>query len=420
MIHKIKDSSLVKNTFIYTLLQLINKGIPFFLLPILTRYLSTDDYGLIASYNTFLGFIAIFVGLSIAGAVNVNYFHLSKEKLKVYIGNTFLLLFISAFIVSIFIFPLKDFIYQYLSLSVEWLYIAVLVAFMQNITGINLILWQSEQRAKPFAIYEIMETITNVSISLFLVIVLNYGWEGRVSATAIAAILFGLFSFIFIFKRGYSTLKYSLHNIKDALNFGIPLIPHRLALWMRAGIDIIFITSIIGVSATGVYSVGYQLGAVIGIVSMAFNNAYSPYLFKKLKMINQKEKNNIVKFTYLYFLGVIILALIISYVFSLLLPYVVAESFQEANQYIVWVALAYSFNGMYLMVVNYIFYVKKTYLLSMVTISTSILHVVLSYTLIQINGAIGAAYASLISFLVTFLLVWRISAKVYPMPWFGE
>jgi O-antigen/teichoic acid export membrane protein len=64
MIQKIRQSVLFKNTFIYTLLQLVNSGIPFLLLPVLTRYLTPEDYGMIATYNTFVGVLSIFVWLS--------------------------------------------------------------------------------------------------------------------------------------------------------------------------------------------------------------------------------------------------------------------------------------------------------------------------------------------------------------------
>ena len=63
---------------------------------------------------------------------------------------------------------------------------------------------------------------------------------------------------------------------------------------------------------------------------------------------------------------------------------------------------------------------KKTHLLSIVTFSTSVLHVILSYVFINLFGTIGAAYASLISFFVSFLYVWRLSAQVYELPWFSK
>lgn len=417
IVAKLKNSVLFKNTFIYTLLQLINSGIPFLLLPILTRYLTPEDYGMLATYNTFVGVLSIFVGLSMSGAVGVSFFHLKQEELKKYIGNVFNILILSISVVTLFVMIFEPYLLERLKLPVLWLYIAIVVAWMQMFTGINLTLWRSQQKAKPFAFYEMSQTLFNISLSLLFVVVLHYGWEGRAIGTAIAAVVFGLLSIVFIYKRGYSVLNYSVEYMKDALKFGIHLIPHQMALWMRSGVDILLITSIVGVSSTGLYSVGFQFGMVVGIFAHAFNNAFSPYLYEKLKNITPEIQKKLVKFTYIYFVGIVIFAMLLSTFFIWLIPYFLGEKFQGASEYIYWISLAYAFQGMYLMVVNYIFYAKKNHLLSMVTISTSIFHIVLSYVLIQYYGAIGAAYASVVSFFLTFILVWRLSTGVVMMPW---
>ncbi len=408
---------LFKNTFIYTLLQLVNSGIPFLLLPVLTRYLTPEDYGMIATYNTLVGVLGIFVGLSLSGAVGVSFFHLKQEELKKYIGNVFNILLLSVSVVMLFVMLFEPYLIDKLKLPALWMYVAIFVAWMQMITAINLTLWRSQQRAKPFALYEVSQTLFNIALSLFLIIVMHYGWEGRVTGSATAIILFGLLSIVFIFKRGYAVVNYTLEYMKDALKFGVTLIPHQLALWMRSGVDIWLITAIVGVGATGLYSVGVQFGMVVGLFASAFNNAFSPYLYEKLANMTPEIQKNLVKFTYIYFAGITLFAMVLSTFFIWLIPYFLGERFQGATEYIYWISLAYAFQGMYLMVVNYIFYAKKNHLISMVTISTSILHVVLSYLLITHYGAIGAAYASVISFALTFILIWRISAKVVDMPW---
>lgn len=417
IVGKLKQNVLFRNTFIYTLLQVVNKGIPFLLLPILTRYLDTNDYGMIATYNTFVGVLVIFIGLSMPGAVGVNYFKLEQEELQDYIGNVFNLLLVLTFIVTCIITVFQELLMTKFIIPSAWLYIAIVVALTETVTMINLTLWRSQQQAKPFALYELSQTFFNITISLVLIVGLEYGWEGRTTGSATATIIFGILSIFFIYKRGYAILNYSIDYIKDVLKFGIPLVPHQIALWMRAGVDILLITSIVGVAQTGLYSVGYTFGSIIGIFATAFNNAYSPHLFEKLKNITDGSKIKIVKFTYLYFIGIVIFSVGLSAIFAFILPYFLGEKFQNSNEYIIWIALAYAFNGMYMMIVNYIFYVQKTHLLSMITISMSIFHVILSYILIKIFGAIGAAYASVISFFFTFILVWRISAKVYSMPW---
>ncbi|SFV60209.1 Membrane protein involved in the export of O-antigen and teichoic acid [hydrothermal vent metagenome] len=418
MISQFKNSILFKNTFIYVLLQFINKVIPFLLLPVLTRYLTPEDYGMIATYNTLIGALSIFIGLSMSGAIGISFFHLTKEDLKKYTGNVFNILLISVLIVSIVVILFQSYLSEKLKLPTIWLYVAIVVALMHMITSVNLTLWRSQQKAKPYAFYEVSQTLFNIFLSLFLIIIMHYGWEGRTIGSASAIIIFGILSLVFIYKRDYIVFNYSVEYMKDALKFGITLIPHQMALWMRSGVDILLITSIVGVSQAGLYNVGLQFGMVVSIFAVAFNNAFSPYLYDKLKNITPKIQKHLVKFTYLYFVCIIIFAMGLSTFFIWLIPFFLGKQFQNASEYIYWISLAYAFQGMYFMVVNYIFYAKKNHLLSIVTISTSIFHVVLSYILIQRYGAIGAAYTSVISFFLTFILVWRISSKVVEMPWF--
>ena len=410
-------SKLLQNVFIYTLLQVINSAIPFLLMPVLTRYLTPEDYGMISTFNAVFGVISIFVGMSVAGAVGISYFHLDSEALKRYIGNGFNILLFSTTLVLLVLFSLEPYLVEKLRLPAIWFYIAAIMAWMQMVTAINLSLWRSRQEAKPFALYEVSKTVFNIALSLWLIIGLHYGWEGRVTGIAAATVLFGVLSMVYMFKRDYVEFDFSKNYIKELLHFGIPLIPHQAALWIRFSADVLLITMLLGAGETGLYSVGLQFGMVVGVLSTAFNNAYMPHLYEQLKANDPKAKRAIVKFTYIYFAGIVFLAMVMATLFVWMVPYYLGEKFHGASQYIYWLSLAYAFQGMYLMVVNYIFYVKKTYLLSMVTVSTSLFHVALSYIMIIRYGAIGAAYASVASFSLTFVLVWFVSSRVVYMPW---
>ncbi len=106
---------------------------------------------------------------------------------------------------------------------------------------------------------------------------------------------------------------------------------------------------------------------------------------------------------------------------SLISPWVIThflnERYLDSKEVIPWIAFGYAFQGMYFMVVNYIFYEKKTYILAFVTFTSGIIHVILSYTFIHAYGAIGVAYATTLSFFIMFVMVWILSSKIYPMPW---
>jgi O-antigen/teichoic acid export membrane protein len=183
--------------------------------------------------------------------------------------------------------------------------------------------------------------------------------------------------------------------------------------------DRLFLNAMVGVSTAGLYSVGASVAMIIGFIVGAFNLAWSPVLYEKLSNITNEIKIKLVKFTYLYFMTILCLALTLILIAPYFLKIFVGRDFYGATQFIFWIALGYAVLGMYTMVVDYIFYQRKTYFLSIIAIITIILNIIFNYTLIKINGAIGAAQAIFLTFLARFLLVWYVSNKIFPMPWFS-
>ncbi len=88
-------SKVVKDSMIYTFSDVVNMSIPFLLLPILTKYLSPEDYGSLNVFTSFVAGLSIIITLKVESAVNVNFYKLPKNELSIYIGNTILISLIS-------------------------------------------------------------------------------------------------------------------------------------------------------------------------------------------------------------------------------------------------------------------------------------------------------------------------------------
>lgn len=397
--------------------EIINKAVPFLLLPIITMFLTPSDFGIVATYGAFISILAVFIHLSMTGAVNVNFFKLSKVQIKKYITNILLIISFTSLLAFVVVWIFQSQLSAKLEIPFLWLFIGVVVSLAQFLTALNLGLWQVEQNPKAFGVYQLAQMFANTSLVLLLVVGYKMGWEGQLIGQAMATILFALISFGFIYRRGYLLFQIDKEFIVDALKFGVPLIPHALSSWLRTGVDRIFVTTMISTTATGLYAVGYQLGMVVGVVAMAFNQAYSPYLYKSLIGIEEQEKKELVKFTYIYFIGILFFASLLSFVMPWFILYFLNDKYVDSAMFVPWIAFGFAFQGMYLMVVNYIFYAKRTLALAAVTFSSGVLHVIISYFLIKSNGSIGAAQATTISFLIMFISVWILSARIYSMPW---
>lgn len=417
MIKKIINNSLIKNTGIYTLTSILNSAIPFFMLPILTRYLTPKDYGIVSMFSLLTTFVIPFIGLNLNGAIARQYYNREEINLWEYVGNCFIILLINSLLVGIVFYLFSSFISELVSFPVRMLWSVIVFSFSQFICSILLSLLQVQKRALFYGVFNIMLTSMNMIASIILVVYLGLSYTGRIYGMVFTVLLFSIISLIILIKNKWIKLTIRYKYIKHALVFGVPLVPHVLSGTIISMTDRFFISSMFGLATTGVYTVGYQIGTIINILASSFNNAYVPWLYERLKKNEYSTKVKIVKFTYLYFLVIFALALILGIFAPMFLNVFLGESFNNSSIYVIWIALGYAFNGMYLMVVNYIFYEQKNSLLAMVTFATAILNIVLNYFFIKRFGAIGAAQATTVIFAIKFIAVWILSAKVHKMPW---
>ncbi|MDD3416506.1 MAG: oligosaccharide flippase family protein [Lachnospiraceae bacterium] len=417
MLKTLLKNSLLRATGIYTITSIINSAIPFLLLPILTRYLTPEDYGIVSMFTLLITFVSPFTGLSINGAISRQYYNKDEVDIWKYVFNCFLILITSTLFVSIIFFIFSKMISDLASFPSSYLWLVIVYSFSQFVVSIVLSLWQVQKKALRYGIFVNGQTLLNGVLSIAFVVSLNFGWKGRIYGQTIAVLVFAGFAIITLFKNKWITFSFNKKYILNALNFGVPLIPHALSGSIISMTDRVFITGMVGLAATGVYTVGYQVGSIINILAMSFNNAYIPWLYERLEKNDNTTKIKIVKFTYLYFVLIIFLAIVLGMIAPYALKIFLGESFNNSSIYVIWIALGYAFNGMYLMVVNYIFYAQKTKYLAMVTFFTAILNIILNYYFIKANGAIGAAQATTIIFLIKFLIVWILSDKVQRMPW---
>jgi O-antigen/teichoic acid export membrane protein len=416
--YKFFTGRLFRSIGIYLFSSFLNGIIPFLILPVLTRFLSPSDYGIVAMFSVLITFLAPFTGLSVHGAVYRKYFDLDEKEIAVYIGNVCFVLLTSSLITGLILFLMSKKVFLFTGIPVNWVCALIVVSMMNFLSQVLLSIWQVQEKPVFFGVYQNLRTLLNVSLSLFFVIVLSLSWKGRVLGIVVSSGIFGFLSLYILRRQKLLSLTLNIEYIKNALGFGIPMIPTALKAAIITITDKIFITNMVGMRFTGLYSVGSQLSMPIHLLTTSFNSAYVPWLFKKLKENDMKINKKIVRYSYLYFFILFILALIMSSILDKLLFYLVGSEFIGAKTFISWLSMGFAFSGMHSMVVNYIYFAQKTALYGIVSVVSLLLNITLNYVFISINGAVGAAQATCLTYLFTFLMTWRLSSKVFPMPWF--
>lgn len=408
---------LFRSAAVYLGSSFLNRLVPFLVMPVLTRCLTPDDYGIVAMFTVLLSFVSPLAGLSIHGAIYRKYFDLDRDEMKIYVTNALGILLLSSCIVGLVLFIFSGPISTLTAIPPKWFWAVISISVMSFFIQILLSLWQVQVKPISYGIFQNLYTVTNVAFIIFFVLILGLSWRGSIAGSLFASIIFGLAALLLLHRQKWLRFSFNLDYIKNALNFGVPMLPTALKGSIMTVIDRLFITNMIGLATTGLYAVGFQLSMAIGLLTASFNNAYVPWLFEKLKRNNDDINRKIVMYTYLYFVLIIVIALMWALVSIWLLGFFVGPKFYGARIYVVWLSLGFAFSGMHSMVVNYIYYTQKTAMYGFISIISIGVNIGLNYFLISRHGGIGAAQATCITFLLVFLLTWWLAAKVHPMPW---
>ena len=411
-------STLFQGFIVYLGTSVLNKAIPFFLLPILTNYLTTEEYGILAIYQVLISIGLPLVGLNMGNVITRNFFSKSKEFIASMLFNLFVVLTVSS---TIFLIVISGYLLaggSQFSIPQKWLYVLPVIAFMNMVNNFNLTILRNRKRAAEYGAFEISRTVVDLSLTILLIVVYSYGWEGRATGILVGSLFIGIISVFRIWQSGYLLFEFDTTQIKEILKISLPLIPHVLGGVIITLSDRIFIDLMVGTSAVGIYTVGYQFGMIMILVVTAFNKTWSPWMYELLAEEKEENKFTIVKSTYLVSGGFIMLALVVTGISHYLLPFMTAEEYHDGFVYVIWIALGYAFFGMYSLVFPYGVYIGNTKYLGVITFSAACLNLVLNYNLILLNGTIGAAQATLVSYAFLFLVLFWYSNKLYPMPWF--
>lgn len=414
---RILQSSLLRSAGIYTLTNIANASIPFILIPILTSHLSPKDYGLISMYTLLIGLTSPFIGLGSQSTLTKRFFSQEKFIFSKYVGNCIILVILTTIVVLLLFLLFNSYLSYYTAITGIWLYTIIAITLSMYLTQILLIILQVQVKPFYYGVIQISQSALNLGLSVWFIVNLKNDWTGRVKGQLWASVFFAILSLVFLKKNKLLQLKFDKTYIKDILRFGTPVIPHIIGGMLLAMTDRIVLANTVGISDTGIYTVAYQIASSLSLLTTSFNNAYAPWLFSKLSQNNYTLKLNIAVFTYRYFLCLLLFGLIIFFATRWCIPFIVGAAFINSANYIGWIIAGFVFNGMYLMVTNYIFYAEKTQYLSYVTLSIMLIHFPLCYFLVKHNGVIGAAQANTISYFIYFVATWLLSIYIYPMPW---
>ncbi len=407
-------SKTIYNASLFSIFSFFNQGISFFLLIILAKYILPDDYGELSLFNTIVTFLGYFIAMSTTGYESVSYFKKSYEEFR----SDFTAIHIIAccvfvvFIVILIVFGNR--MSSLLSLPLNFLYIALTISFLSVFITMLLSYFRVRQEVIKYGAISCGSAVVNLGLTLFFVISLSYSWQGRVYSHLFSNVAISLLA-VLMYKKCHllSFNNLSKSQFVSILGWGVPLIPHMGAIWIRQGLDRYIIDNFHSIAEVGLFSFALNLVNIIIILGSSFNNVFSVEIYqtlssnlksevKKLYLASKSKKIAIV------FAGATLLVVLGCFFF---IP-VFLPAYKDAIPYFCILSLYGFVQCLYFLVVNYLFYYKKNKEIMYTTFGTSILHLALSLFLTRYSLYFTCIIYVVIQILIVSILYIR-SKKVF-------
>lgn len=392
---KIPDS--VKSSIAFAFSSFIIKGIAFIVTPIFTRIMEIDDYGVITTYNSWVSIIEIFalLGLTSAGVFNIGLKD-NKETRDKYISSCLGLCNFATVIVFSIILILKVIFGSDFWISND-LVVVMFIHFIFNPAHIFWITRQKyEYKYKLATCVTVGTTLLGQTLSLMGVLSFKENTVlAKIFGNELGILIITIPIFVALLRKGKKYI--DIAQWKNILVLALPLIPHYLAQHVMSGADKIMISDMVNSGDAAIYGVVANIGMIGSIFWSAINGSLVPFTFENIEKKNyekiKKVSNSLILAYAFVCVGVILIA---PEVLKLLAPAEYYSGIYCVPPIVVVVFL----QALYNLYANVEFYYKKTKRIAVATVVATIVNVVLNYLIIPKYSFVGAAYTTLISYIV--------------------
>lgn len=247
-----RTTELAKNTAILTVGKLCTQCISFFLLPLYTAILSTEEYGTFDLLVTYSALLLPLVNWQLDQGLfrfMLDYRGNKEEQSKL-----FSTLILSSAVQSVIYVTLFICIEPYLKF--ENAYFMLLYVVLQVFTALFLQFVRGLGFSVKFAIASFISASATTILNVIALLLLRMGLQGLFLSTLTAQFLTLLYLVISSKSWLYFSFKgVSLGVFKNICTYSIPLIPNNLAWWVVNASDRTIIAHFLGTAANGIYSV---------------------------------------------------------------------------------------------------------------------------------------------------------------------
>jgi len=381
-----------------------------------SRMLGDSNYGTLKIYNIWASVVAILFTLQTYNTlVNARVEYAQEEQARYQSSVMWLalcLFLVCSALVLLFLKPISAML-KLRPMLIGFLLLQAFGTFCVNFLNTKYVY---EFKAGRNMVLSLGVTLTTLVLSVLLILQMpqQIKYYGRVAAIALTYAGVGIPACVLILWKGRTF--YNRTYWKFCIALAIPAVFHNLSDLILGQSDQVMIQHMLGDAQVGWYAYAWTLGNFLFVLFGALNRTWCPFFFEEMKQgkhdaMLQKSRNFLEVFTVLAS-GFILLCPEVYHVYA-------SREFWGSTMAIPLFATSYYLNFLCTFPVNFEYYHKKTKVVALVTIFSSLVNIALNYVLIQAIGLHGAALATVCSHGLQFALHYGytrciLGGKAYP------
>ena len=395
----------------------LSAGLSFFTTPVVTWLIVPEEFGKSALFTLAYNLLSVSILMGCDGAFARMYYEKSEINRKKALKESMLIPLILWILFGFVLFFNREWFSYILIKSAGYGHTIVILQFslLFGIVGrFSGLVLRLRQRSVLFSIQKIVRSVANavtvVLVAFFFDRTFVAVLWGVLISQAAAAML-GIVAEWPFWSKELGVKRAELRNI---LNYGLPLLPATLIGWLHSSMDRIMLRTLTDFQEIGLYTAAFKLVAAMNMVQIGFTTMWAPMVYERYAK-NPEEKGFYVK------ASESISAIMLTFGSGLLLAkdlvfFLFAESYRPASQivpFLILMPVLYTISETVVIGVNL---KKKTIWHVAVSSVSAITNFVLNIILVPRFGAKGAAVATGMAYVVFLACRYYVSRRLYPCP----
>lgn len=384
-------------TYWLSIITLFEKLIPLILLPVLLNDLGLGDYGILYLILTIVNFFLPVFSFGFNLFFSKEYSKKNENIFTKIFSNFLLIQFFFFLIITLIIFLL-----MFLNLLSINFFDLIILLLLPSSRVLNLAvkeIFRIKQQIKQSAIIVLFIFIIDLTITLVLLKIFDFGYKSRIYGTSLALFLTSFFSLLYL--RKYIYLKINRYYLFKWFLFGKKIIQYRIFGFILNQGNRFVIQFFLGEIYLGIYMVSLQIASPFLIIMKAFSSGWNSFIYNFLK-IRSININFLLKVNILFFLfltGVLIFHQYITYNYFTL--FIKSVDLDTVLIFQLLICVAYIFQNLYNIVFPIVIYKGNQGFISKISLHLSSLNIFLNVFLIYY-------FESIIVACILFLINWMI------------